>query len=123
LVGEVSKHMILVGALVSAWGCARAILPTAAEPSVDGFVRPALVSGEAPSYTKEARDARVEGTVVAKCVMTTEGTLEQCKIHKSLPHMDEAVLATLPHWKYTPATYEGRPLTVEYVVRMRLVPP
>jgi TonB family protein len=75
------------------------------------------------TYTREARQAKIAGTVIAKCVVTTSGSLTGCKIIKGLPHLDGAVLSALAASRYSPITYEGRPVNVEYVFTLKLIPP
>ncbi len=101
--------------------------PTAAPAGVmrfeEGMTRPTPLSAVSPAYTREALEARVEGTVIAKCVVTTAGALTGCRIVKGLPHMDQAVLSALAASKYQPATLQGKPVSVDYVFTMRLVLP
>jgi protein TonB len=87
------------------------------------MVRPKLLEGREPVYTREALLARVEGTLVAKCIITPAGTLSDCEILKSLPHMDKAVLEALATRRYSPVVVHGRPTAVEYVFNVELVPP
>ena len=49
-------------------------------PFMDGMIRPVLISMVAPQYTREARDAGLAGVILTKCVITTEGRLERCRI-------------------------------------------
>jgi eukaryotic-like serine/threonine-protein kinase len=106
---------------------AAAAAPTAAPAGVmrfeEGMTRPTPLSAVSPAYTREALEARVEGTVIAKCVVTTAGALTGCRIVKGLPHMDQAVLSALAASKYQPATLQGKPVSVDYVFTMRLVLP
>lgn len=89
-------------------------------PFMDGMTRPELVSKVDPDYTREARDANVEGLILTKCVITTTGTLRNCRIVKGLPLMDQAVLSALAKWRYSPVMYQGKPAAVEYVIPVRL---
>ena len=109
-----------------------AVVPTAAPlapaPAAvlrfeEGMTRPTPISAVAPAYTREALEARVEGTVIAKCVVTTSGSLTGCRIVKGVPHMDQAVLNALAASKYAPATLQGKPVSVDYIFTMRLVLP
>jgi serine/threonine-protein kinase len=94
-----------------------------AVPFGPSMVRPKLLEGREPVYTREALLARVEGTLVAKCIITPAGTLSDCEILKSLPHMDKAVLEALATRRYSPVVVHGRPTAVEYVFNVELVPP
>lgn len=81
-----------------------------------GMDRPRLVAGPAPEYPRQAREAKVEGTMLVKCVITTSGALRDCRIIKGLPFMEQPVLAALSQQRYTPVTFQGRPVDVEYVI-------
>ncbi len=88
-----------------------------------GMNRPSLLAHTDPVYTREALVAKVGGLMLVKCVITTTGSLRDCHIIKGLPMMDQAVLSALSTWKYTPITFQGQPVSVEYVIPVRLVPP
>ena len=88
-------------------------------PFGEGMKRPERLSGRDVTYTREAREARVEGTMLVKCVITVKGELERCRIIKRLPHMEEAVMDALKTWRMTPVQYQGRAVKVEYVIPFR----
>ena len=92
-------------------------------PFSDGMTRPKLIDMVEPQFTREARDANVKGLFLAKCVITTQGTLQNCRILKGLPLMNEAVLSALARWRYTPVIYQGKPVAVDYVIQVRLAAP
>ncbi len=92
-------------------------------PFMDGMTRPELLSRVDPVYTREARDARVAGLILTKCVITTQGRLKACRIVKGIPLMNQAVLAALTQFRYSPVRYQGKPAAVEYVIPIRLVLP
>jgi protein TonB len=76
---------------------------------------PVMQSGaSSPTYSREAREAKVEGKVIARCTITEDGRLVDCRIIKSLPFLDEVVLATLAARKYSPVMYQGRAQRVYY---------
>jgi periplasmic protein TonB len=82
--------------------------------------RPVLIAGPAqPPYPNDARSQRVEGTVIAQCVITTSGRLQDCRILKGNPFLDAAVSATLAQQRYSPMTYGGRPVSVRYNITFK----
>jgi hypothetical protein len=87
----------------------------------DGMTAPEQLEGKPIVYSAAAIEAGVQGTIEAKCVITVRGTLENCRIIKSLPYMDKAVLDALATRKYTPVLLEGKPVPVEYVFAIKLV--
>ncbi|RKG91421.1 energy transducer TonB [Corallococcus sp. CA049B] len=92
-------------------------------PFQGGMTPPRMLSGSQFSYTLEARRAGVEGTIIAKCVITTEGRVRDCRIIRGLPFMDDAVLESLSSRTYQPLTFQGRPVNVSYTFNIRLKMP
>ncbi len=88
-------------------------------PFGEGMTRPVLLDGPEVTYPREAREAKVEGSVLAKCVITTAGALRSCRILKGLPFLDQPVLDALTRRRYSPVTYQGRLVEVEYVIPFR----
>jgi TonB family protein len=100
---------------------------TASLPSVLPFgpemTRPALISGGELSYPREAIVAGVSGTIIAKCTITAEGSLRNCRIIKGLPFLDKAALDVLATRRYSPVLYQGKAVPVEYVFNLKVAPP
>jgi protein TonB len=84
---------------------------------------PRLLSGPEPRYPAEAAMEHLGGTVLLRCTVTAEGTVEGCTLLKSAPLLDEAALRAVTARRYTPALYEGRPVSVWMVIPVRFVPP
>ena len=82
--------------------------------------RPTRVSGASPTYPREAIEAKVEGTIVAKCVITETGATTGCRIVKGLPFMDQPTLSALAGWRYTPATAGGKPVAIDLPITIRV---
>ena len=84
---------------------------------------PKRIGGRDPVYTREALEARVEGTALLQCEITTEGATKDCRLLRSLPHMDGELLAAARTWRFSPAMQGGRPISVRYVSKVNLVLP
>ena len=97
--------------------------PSDAGMIVSPITRPRLLRQVPPVYTAEAMEKHVEGRAILKCVVTTDGSLENCRVLKGLPGMDEAILAAVLQWRYSPALFEGRPVKIQYVVVINVVAP
>jgi eukaryotic-like serine/threonine-protein kinase len=101
--------------------------PSPAVPAVLAFgpemTRPSLISGGELAYPREAMVAGVAGTIIAKCTVTTEGSLRNCRIIKGLPFLDKAALDVLATRRYTPVMYQGKAVSVEYVFNLKVAPP
>ena len=89
-------------------------------PWTTEMTRPVQISGEDPQYTREALEARVQGLMIAKCVITLRGALENCRVVKGLPHMEQEVLRALSTRRYQPVTFAGQAVAVDYVFYVHL---
>ena len=106
-------------ALGNSLGTGEEVLPFGA-----GMSPPQLLSAGVPlQYTYEAARARVSGTVIAKCTITREGDVENCRILRGLPFMDEAVLESLTSRHYRPVHFQGRAVSVSYTFHVKLQMP
>jgi periplasmic protein TonB len=81
---------------------------------------PALLSGPPLEYTQQALEREVEGTMLVKCVVRVDGTVHDCRVLKSVPFMDRAVVSVLERRRYKPATQGGQQLDVEYTFTIKL---
>jgi TonB family protein len=65
-----------------------------------------------PSYTKEAREARIGGVVKLQAVIRKDGTVEVLKILAGLGYgLDESAIDTISsRWRFKPGTYNGKPV-------------
>lgn len=81
---------------------------------------PEKLGGPDPKYTEKALEREVQGTMIVRCVVTTEGKVFGCRILKSLPFMDRAVIDALEKRRYKPATLGGRPVEVNYNFKITL---
>jgi len=87
----------------------------------EGMTPPEQLQGKPIVYSREALDFGVQGTIQAKCVINLRGLLDNCKILKSLPYMDRAVLDALASRRYKPVLLDGKAVAVEYVFDIKLV--
>jgi protein TonB len=85
-------------------------------PFGPGMDRPRKIGGPDPAYTREAREARVEGKLLVQCVITADGKLTGCSVLKSLPFMDQAVLSALAQQRWEPAKVDGKPVSVSFTI-------
>jgi TonB family protein len=80
------------------------------------MTRPTLISSSPIVYSSEALAANIGGLVIAKCTITIDGAVRDCRIVKGLPHLDQAALDVLTAFRYSLAMYRGKPLAVEYII-------
>ncbi|WP_375766327.1 TonB family protein [Archangium gephyra] len=113
------------GLAVPVLALAKGVAPTGdgPVPFQEGMPRPVQVQGKDIVYTREALMARVEGTMVVKCTITQKGQVENCRVIKGLPHMNEAVVQSLTSRVYKPIQLQGKAVAVDYVFNIRVVAP
>lgn len=86
-----------------------------------GMTPPQLVStGVQLQYTADAVRAHVSGVIIAKCTITREGDVQNCRIIRGLPFMDEAVMESLTSRHYRPVSFQGRNVSVSYTFNIKL---
>ena len=56
-----------------------------------------------PIYTRAAFDQKLEGTVLVEILISEVGRVSHAEIRRSLPGLDEAALACVRNWQFTPA--------------------
>jgi protein TonB len=83
---------------------------------------PTLIHRVDPEYPLLAQVSQIEGVVILEAIVDQEGRVEGLKVLRSAPVFDQAALAAVRQWRYSPVILNGRPerfiLTV--VVSFRL---
>ena len=90
-----------------------------AEPlRVGGDVlRPEVFSQVKPEYPEKARGAGTAGTVILETVIDEQGCVGNVKVLQGLPNgVTEAAVASIRQWIFSPATLNGQPVKVYYVL-------
>jgi len=112
-----------------ALGCVAIIVPLAAMPQQserqespkrkshkvgeEGLTPPKLSYKVEPSYTEEARDAKIQGTVVVQVVVNENGIAEDIVIVRSLDEgLDERAKQAIAQWRFEPGTKNGEAVPV-----------
>ncbi len=90
--------------------------------SINDMTRPHRLSGKAPVFSHAAREAGAHGTVLVRCKLTALGYLEGCRIVRSVPLMDQAVLEATTTWRYEPARFLGRAISTTFTIPIRVSP-
>lgn len=95
-------------------------LPIAAQQSPEPkTTAPRLIQKVEPEYSKEAQDARLEGTVVVSVEVGTDGKAHEGRIEKSLGMgLDEKALEAVKLWTFEPGTRNGEPVAVRATIQM-----
>jgi len=85
---------------------------------VTGNVEPPVkLVAPQPLFTEEARRARVEGVIILQTVVDALGNVSSIKVLKGLPlGLSESAVETVSGWKFKPATLNGEPVAVYYML-------
>ena len=69
---------------------------------------PKLIQKVEPSYTDQARDAKIDGSVVLRVVVNESGKTENIQIVKSLDAgLDQNAINAVEQWRFAPGTKQG----------------
>ena len=77
---------------------------------------PKLIKKVDPVYPEIARQARVEGVVILECTTDIYGRVQNIKVLRSIPLLDQAAIDAVRQWVYEPMIINGRPRGVIFTV-------
>lgn len=66
-----------------------------------------------PEYPQQARDQGIQGAVVMKAEISTEGDVIEVTVVSGHPLLAPAALEAAKQWKYKPYVLNGEPIAVE----------
>ena len=73
---------------------------------------PRKVRDVRPIYPQEARDAKVQGIVIIEALIGVDGAVETVRVLRSVPLLDQAAVAAVQQWVFTPTLLNGSPVPV-----------
>jgi protein TonB len=80
---------------------------------VGGVIKPPVKIQDArPVYPQEARAAGVTGVVILEVRIGVDGGIEDARVLKSIPQLDQAALDAVRQWKFLPTLMNGQPTAV-----------
>jgi TonB family protein len=65
-----------------------------------------------PVYPPEAQASRVQGVVIIEAILDADGTVAAARVLRSIPLLDQAALAAVRQWQFTPVLVNGTPHAV-----------
>ena len=80
-----------------------------------------LVSMQPPVLTQEVKDQNLQGDVFVQCVITENGSLEDCCVRKGVHGLGVMVVKAVQTWRYEPVTRDGRRVRMPYMIRVKIV--
>jgi len=73
-----------------------------------------------PTFTQEARVAKIQGTLFLFIIVTSAGTVDNAVVLQGLGKgMDENALEAIKQWKFVPALKDGQPIPVMLTVEIQ----
>jgi TonB family protein len=103
-----------VQSLASEWKPIRLSIPKQISGTV---LKSRLIKQVTPEYPEAARREGVQGVVILVITVDEEGNVEEIKIARKVhPLLDEAAIAAVKQWKYSPTLLNGEPIPVTATV-------
>jgi protein TonB len=79
----------------------------------EGVTPPMVLSKAEPVYTDEARDAKIEGTVVLSLEIDSDGLAQNIQVVRSLDGgLDQSAITAVQLWRFKPSEKNGKPVRV-----------
>jgi len=87
--------------------------PPPAPVRVGGNIRPPTKTKDVkPTYPAIAQSARVQGVVIIEATIGPNGAVQEAKVLRSIPLLDQAALDAVRQWQFTPTLLNGVPVPV-----------
>lgn len=77
---------------------------------------PRKVRDSAPVYPEVAKQARVEGVVILEATISPEGRVDNVKVLRGSPLLNDSALNAVKSWVYSPTLLNGVPVAVVMTV-------
>ena len=83
-----------------------------------GLSQGLLLKQVPPAYAPLARQARIQGTVVVRAVISKDGSVESLTLVSGHPMLVPAAMDAVKQWKYKPYILNGEPVEVETTINV-----
>lgn len=95
--------------------------PAVHHPPVSRMMEGNLILRVQPDYPTIARQARVQGQVVLRAMISREGTIENLQVLSGHPMLVRAAVDAVRQWRYRPYVLNGEPVEVETEVKVNFI--
>lgn len=103
---------------------------SAAEPRIatqkvsvsSGVAQGMLVHRVAPQYPAQAKQARLQGTVVLQAVIGKDGSVTSVRALKGNPVLTQAAIDAVKQWRYRPYALNGEPVEADTQISVTFSP-
>ncbi|MGD0500562.1 MAG: TonB family protein [Bryobacteraceae bacterium] len=84
-----------------------------------GVSAPRVIEKTQPTYSEEARAARLQGTVLLVVEVGPDGYAHNIQVQRSLGlGLDERAMEAVGNWRFAPGTKDGQPVTVVVMIEI-----
>ncbi|MEN8165097.1 MAG: TonB family protein, partial [Acidobacteriota bacterium] len=84
------------------------------------ITEPKRSDGPNPRYPEEARSEGINGVVVMEAVISEDGSVREVEVLRSnATALSEAAVEAVDQWTFEPATLEGIPVAVRYILTVK----
>lgn len=80
---------------------------------------PGLIKKVDPVYPEAARKAGIEGIVILEVQTDQDGRVQNTKVLRSIPELDQAAIDAIKQWVYEPVKINGKPRPAIFTVTVR----
>jgi protein TonB len=87
-----------------------------------GVAQGLLVHRVAPQYPAQAKQARLQGTVVLQAVIGKDGNVTSVKALKGNPVLTQAAIDAVKQWRYRPYALNGEPVEADTQISVTFTP-
>ena len=77
---------------------------------------PEIVKQVQPRYPEVAKAARASGLVILEAIINTEGVVEDVKVLRGHPLLQQAAMDAIVQWKFKPGRLNGKPVRVVFTL-------
>jgi protein TonB len=81
--------------------------------------QPTKTKHVAPMYPPIAQSARVQGVVIIEAIIGPNGRVQDAKVLRSIPLLDQAALDAVKQWEFTPTLLNNTPVPVIMTVTVQ----
>jgi protein TonB len=69
-----------------------------------------------PRYRQEAKDARIQGTVIIHAIIAKDGSIREAHVVEGVCLLAEPALDAVKKWRYSPTLLLGEPVEVDTTI-------
>ncbi|MGI8988678.1 MAG: TonB family protein [Bryobacteraceae bacterium] len=85
----------------------------------DGITPPKVLHKVDPDYTEDARDAKIQGTVLLSVEITPDGTAQNVQVQRGIDAgLDNNAVSAVRQWRFQPGMKDGQAVTVAAAIEV-----